>query len=256
MPSPSPRAWSGIDVEVAYVFLERPQDPVLSLLDRDAMEAGRARIATEAERIGAGEFAPAPARPVAGTCAGAAPPWVGSAPARAQRRPSEPARLPILQRSRGMTPSLFEWAGGAEAFERMIGAFYDRVEEDDLFLSVLFPGGVSEEHRDRVGPGGSRCSAARLATARSSAATSRCWPSTAGSRISAEQRFRFASLMSLAADDAGMRRPRVPLGAGRLPRVGNSACAAQLQPGAEVVEHAPVPRWGWGEAPPYEPSGS
>jgi hypothetical protein len=48
-------------VEVAYVFLERPQDPVLSLLDRDAMEAGRGRIATEAERIGAGEFAPAPA---------------------------------------------------------------------------------------------------------------------------------------------------------------------------------------------------
>ena len=23
------------------------------------------------------------------------------------------------------------------------------------------------------------------------------------------------------------------------------------QPGAEVVEHAPVPRWGWGEAPPF-----
>jgi hemoglobin len=25
------------------------------------------------------------------------------------------------------------------------------------------------------------------------------------------------------------------------------------QPGAEVVEHAPVPRWGWGVAPPYQP---
>jgi len=25
------------------------------------------------------------------------------------------------------------------------------------------------------------------------------------------------------------------------------------QPGAEVVEHAPVPRWGWGEAPPFQP---
>jgi hypothetical protein len=25
------------------------------------------------------------------------------------------------------------------------------------------------------------------------------------------------------------------------------------QPGAEVIEHAPVPRWGWGEAPPFEP---
>ena len=26
------------------------------------------------------------------------------------------------------------------------------------------------------------------------------------------------------------------------------------QPGAEVAEHAPVPRWGWGVAPPYTPS--
>ena len=24
------------------------------------------------------------------------------------------------------------------------------------------------------------------------------------------------------------------------------------QPGAELVEHAPVPRWGWGEAPPFQ----
>ena len=25
------------------------------------------------------------------------------------------------------------------------------------------------------------------------------------------------------------------------------------QPDAEVVEQAPVPRWGWGVAPPYRP---
>jgi hemoglobin len=24
------------------------------------------------------------------------------------------------------------------------------------------------------------------------------------------------------------------------------------QPGAAVVKHAPVPRWGWGVAPPYQ----
>ena len=26
------------------------------------------------------------------------------------------------------------------------------------------------------------------------------------------------------------------------------------QPNADVVEHAPVPRWGWGVAPPYLPN--
>ena len=46
-------------------------------------------------------------------------------------------------------PTLFEWAGGREAFERLIEAFYDRMEGDEL-ISPLFPGGVSREHRDHV----------------------------------------------------------------------------------------------------------
>jgi hemoglobin len=24
----------------------------------------------------------------------------------------------------------------------------------------------------------------------------------------------------------------------------------------DIVEHAPIPRWGWGVAPPYQPGGS
>ena len=45
--------------------------------------------------------------------------------------------------------TLYEWAGGQAALERLINAFYDRVEADDL-LSRFFPGGVTEEHRDHV----------------------------------------------------------------------------------------------------------
>ena len=46
-------------------------------------------------------------------------------------------------------PTLHDWAGGAEAVRRMIDAFYDRVEADEL-LSAFFPGGVSEHHRAHV----------------------------------------------------------------------------------------------------------
>ena len=46
-------------------------------------------------------------------------------------------------------PTLYEWAGGRAAFDRLIGCFYDRVEQDDL-LSPFFPGGVHEEHRRNV----------------------------------------------------------------------------------------------------------
>jgi ATP-dependent helicase/nuclease subunit A len=48
------------EVEVAYVFLERPDEPVLELLDSDAMERAREGLATVIARIGAGEFPVAP----------------------------------------------------------------------------------------------------------------------------------------------------------------------------------------------------
>ena len=47
-------------VEVAYVFLERPEEPALALLDGAAMERGRKEIVATIERIGAGEFPVAP----------------------------------------------------------------------------------------------------------------------------------------------------------------------------------------------------
>jgi len=44
------------EVEVAYVFLERPDEPVLELLDREAIQLGHERLATTIGRIAAGEF--------------------------------------------------------------------------------------------------------------------------------------------------------------------------------------------------------
>ena len=119
-----------------------------------------------------------------------------------------------------MPPTLYEWAGGAEAFERLINAFYDRVEGDDL-LSQLFPGGVRKEHR--------------------------------GLSITPEQRLRFASLMSLAADDAGLPDdPDFRSAFVAYVEWGTRLAMQNSRPGADVVEHAPVPPWGWGEAPPYQ----
>jgi hemoglobin len=152
-----------------------------------------------------------------------------------------------------VTQTLFEWAGGQDAFTRLIGAFYDRVEADDL-LSPFFPGGVHAEHRDHVAAwwsevfGGPARYTAQLGGYEAMLAKHR------GLGITPEQRFRFASLMSLAADDAGL--PDDP--EFRAALVGYLEWGTRLamhnsQPGAAVAEHAPVPRWGWGEAPPYVP---
>ena len=60
--------------------------------------------------------------------------------------------------------------------------------------------------------------------------------------------------MSLAADDAdlpGVPEFRAAL-VGFLER-GTRIAVHNSQVDAEVVAHAPVPRWGWGVAPPYQP---
>ena len=106
--------------------------------------------------------------------------------------------------------TLFEWAGGEDAIRRLIDAFYDRVELDEL-LSPFFPGGVHEE-----------------------------------------QRFRFASLLSLAADDAALPDdPEFRSAFVAYAEWGTRIALHNSQPDAPVVAHAPVPRWGWGEAPPF-----
>jgi hemoglobin len=149
-------------------------------------------------------------------------------------------------------PTLYEWAGGQAAFERLIDAFYDRVEADEL-ISPLFPGGVSREHRDHVIAwwsevfGGPDRYTAELGGYDQMVTKHR------GLEISPEQRFRFASLMSLAADDAKLPDdPEFRSAFVAYVEWGTRLAFHNSQPGAEVAAHAPVPRWGWGEAPPYQ----
>jgi hemoglobin len=149
-------------------------------------------------------------------------------------------------------PTLYEWVQGRPAIVRLIDSFYDRVERDDL-LSPLFPGGVSAEHREHVTTwwcevlGGPDDYTRRLGGYPAMLAHHR------DLGIMPEQRFRFASLMSLAADDADL--PADP--EFRAAFVGYLEWGTRLamhnsQAGADVVQQAPVPRWGWGVAPPYQ----
>ena len=150
------------------------------------------------------------------------------------------------------TPTLYEWAGGRQAFERLIDAFYDRVEGDEL-LAPLFGGSVSQEHRDHVVAwwcevfGGPDRYTAELGGYERMVSKHR------GLGITPEQRFRFASLMSLAGDDAGLPGdPEFRSAFVAYVEWGTRLALENSRPGADVVQHAPVPRWGWGEAPPYE----
>ena len=73
--------------------------------------------------------------------------------------------------------------------------------------------------------------------------------------ISPEQRLRFATLMSMAADDAGLPDdPEFRSAFMAYVEWGTRLALHNSQPGAkDVPQEAPTPRWGWGVAPPYEP---
>ena len=150
-------------------------------------------------------------------------------------------------------PTLFEWAGGRDAFHRMINAFYDRVEQDDL-LSPLFPGGVHAEHRDGVTTWWCEVFGGPAEYTKQLGGYERMLHRHLDLGITAEQRFRFVSLMSLAADDAAMPDdPEFRSAFMAYLEWGTRLAFGNSQRDAETVEHASVPRWGWGEAPPYQP---
>ena len=152
----------------------------------------------------------------------------------------------------GAPPTLYEWAGGNEAFERLINAFYNRVEaEPDL--AKLFGGAVSEEHRDHVVAWWTEVFGGPTRYSDELGGYERMISKHAELGITGEQRLRFAFLMSAAADDAEL--PADPEFRSALIAYlewGTRLALANSQAGADVPPHAPVPRWGWGEAPPYD----
>jgi hemoglobin len=150
-------------------------------------------------------------------------------------------------------PTLIDWAGGPSAIARLIDAFYDRVERDDL-LSPFFPGGVSPEHRRHVAMwwievfGGPSDYTDELGGYERMLAHHR------GLAITALQRLRFATTMSQAADDAELPAdPEFRAALVGYLEWGTQLAMANSQTDSNPTPAAPVPRWGWGVAPPYQP---
>ena len=149
-------------------------------------------------------------------------------------------------------PTLYDWAGGAGALRRFIDAFYDRVERDEL-LTAFFPGGVTEEHRAHVTTWWCEVFGGPAAYTERHGGYAAMLAHHRGLGITAEQRHRFASTMSLALDDAGLPDdPEFRAAVMAYVEWGTRLAMHNSRPGAEVVEQAPVPRWGWGVAPPYD----
>src|SRR5215213_2582537 len=153
----------------------------------------------------------------------------------------------------GDAPTIYEWAGGREAFARWLDMFYDLVEGDEL-LAPVFGGTVTAAHRDHVTTwwcevmGGADKYTAEHGGYEHILAMHR------GLAISDDQRLRFVTLLSRAADMARLPPdPEFRAAIMGYAEWGTRLAVENSAPGATPAPHAPVPRWGWGVAPPYQP---
>ncbi|MFD7153385.1 group II truncated hemoglobin [Kribbella sp. NPDC059898] len=149
-------------------------------------------------------------------------------------------------------PTLYDWAGGHDALRRLTEVFYDQVLEDPVLAPVFAH--MGENHREHVAiwlgevfRGHSRYTDEFGG-----------YPAMLGHHLNLglteEQRSRWAALIAKSADPAGLPDdPEFRSAFVAYIEWGTRIALANSQPGATPPPQAPVPHWGWGEAPPYQP---
>ncbi|MFI9556858.1 group II truncated hemoglobin [Nonomuraea endophytica] len=149
-------------------------------------------------------------------------------------------------------PTLYDWAGGSDAFERLTEAFYAKVKKDDV-VGPLFT------HMD---PGHPRYVAMWLGEVFGGPARyteerggyPHMLSQHLGKGITEPQRRRWVNLLMDAADEVGLPDdPEFRAAFAGYIEWGTRLALHNSQPGAKPPTKAPTPRWGWGVAPPYQP---
>jgi hemoglobin len=154
-------------------------------------------------------------------------------------------------------PTIYAWAGGKQAFARWLNRFYDLIEVEAPEIAAMFGGRVSEEHRAHVTDWWAEVMGGPATYTELRGGYEHMLARHHDLAITAEQRVVFVTLLTRAADDAELPAdPEFRAAIMGYAEWGTRLAVANSQPGAQTGAHAPVPRWGWGVAPPYQPAGS
>lgn len=151
-------------------------------------------------------------------------------------------------------PTLYEWAGGAEALGRLTTIFYDKVRRDPVLEPVFR--NMSDDHPEHVAAFIGEVFGGPKAYSEAHGGHREMVMHHVGRRLTEEQRRRWIALLVEAADEAGLPddpefrsafMAYIEWGT-RLAKT-NSNEAPGFEPGK-----APMPRWGWGvPGGPYLP---
>jgi hemoglobin len=149
-------------------------------------------------------------------------------------------------------PTLYEWAGGSGTFERLTEVFYGKVRRDPLLGPVFRD--MDRNHPKYVAAWLAEVFGGPPRYTEERGGYPHMLSKHRDRALTEEMRRRWVNLICDAADEAGLPAdPEFRSAFVAYIEWGTRLAVANSQPGADPPPKAPVPRWGWGEAPPYQP---
>jgi hemoglobin len=142
-------------------------------------------------------------------------------------------------------PTLYEWAGGTPALERLTEHFYTAVRADALLGPVFAH--MHGEHPRFVAAFIAEVFGGPASYSASRGGHPHMIAQHLGRRLTQEQRRRWVEMLLASADAVGLPDdPEFRSAFVAYLEWGTRLAVINSQPGAEVVADAPMPKWGWG----------
>jgi truncated hemoglobin YjbI/quinol monooxygenase YgiN len=148
-------------------------------------------------------------------------------------------------------PTLYDWAGGGEAFTRLTSVFYDKVLKDEILAPVF--DGLAPEHSAHVAAWLGEVFGGPAAYSETQGGHGHMVAKHMGRGITEVQRRRWVNLIQDAADEAGLPTDAEFRSAFVAYVEWGTRLAVYFSgPDAEAPAEQPLPKWNWGAAPPYQ----
>ncbi|MEO3744228.1 antibiotic biosynthesis monooxygenase [Plantactinospora sp. B5E13] len=160
-------------------------------------------------------------------------------------------RTPVTGPGGAAPPTLYEWAGGMDALVKLCDVFYRLVRADALLAPVFAR--MDPEHPRHVAVWLAEVFGGPASYTERHGGYPHMLGKHLGRAITEAQRRRWVNLLMDAADEVGLPDdPEFRAAFASYLEWGTRLAVQNSQPDADPVREAPVPRWGWGVAPPYQ----
>ncbi|MCT2581861.1 group II truncated hemoglobin [Actinophytocola gossypii] len=148
-------------------------------------------------------------------------------------------------------PTLYEWAGGADAIEKLFQVFYERVPQDEL-LAPLFAG-MDPDHAKHVAAWVGEVFGGPRVYSEHRGGHPHMVAKHLGRGITEQQRRRWVALLQETADEVGLPDdPEFRSAFVGYLEWGTRMAVIFSRPGAKPNQDEPMPEWGWGNVLPWQ----